>query len=287
MGQLQFLSSGTLTTLQDTGRAGLAYYAIPRCGPLDTFSAALANLLLRNHRTAPVIETTLIPPQIEFHASASIAITGALRQWSVNHKPIQMCQVVSLEAGDILTGAAKSQGLRNYIAIAGRFNAESHWGSCSMDQYAQWGAQHGRPFRAGDKLTWTQPPSKPHWLRIEHRPLPTTHVDLIPGPEFSQLCSSSQITLATHTFSVDSRSNRMGARLKGPLLDLNTSHLATSVPVVPGILQWTPSGELIVILQDGQTTGGYPRIGYVPRKALNQFNQLLPGQPFHWNLLTQ
>lgn len=41
-----------------------------------------------------------------------------------------------------------------------------------------------------------------------------------------------------------------------------------------------PSGQCIVVLQDGQATGGYPRIAYLPSPTLRRFNQLRVHEPF-------
>lgn len=77
----------------------------------------------------------------------------------------------------------------------------------------------------------------------------------------------------------------MGARLGGIKLKLSETHLKHSVPVLPGIIQLPPIGHPVVLLQDGQTTGGYPRIGYIPAEHLSTFNQLMIEQPFKFKLL--
>jgi allophanate hydrolase subunit 2 len=38
---------------------------------------------------------------------------------------------------------------------------------------------------------------------------------------------------------------------------------------LPGTVQLTPSGKLIVLMKDGQTTGGYPRILQLSDKSIS------------------
>jgi allophanate hydrolase subunit 2 len=44
-------------------------------------------------------------------------------------------------------------------------------------------------------------------------------------------------------------------------------------PVLPGTVQWTPSGQLIVLMREGQTTGGYPRILQLTEGSINVLAQ--------------
>ena len=62
----------------------------------------------------------------------------------------------------------------------------------------------------------------------------------------------------------------MGVRLEHKN-DLGHSHSLPSLGVSPGSIQLPPSGEPIVLLNDGQTTGGYPLLGTVIEADLRQF----------------
>jgi len=57
----------------------------------------------------------------------------------------------------------------------------------------------------------------------------------------------------------------------------HTFSLLTS-PVVPGVVQLTPDGQLIVLMRDAQTTGGYPRILVVTETGMNQLAQMGGGK---------
>jgi allophanate hydrolase subunit 2 len=57
------------------------------------------------------------------------------------------------------------------------------------------------------------------------------------------------------------------------LLVNNLKPIITSI-VMPGTVQLTPAGSLIILMKDCQTTGGYPRILQVEEKSINSLAQL-------------
>ena len=65
--------------------------------------------------------------------------------------------------------------------------------------------------------------------------------------------------------------NRMAYFLKEPLLNKLTDVITSAV--LPGTVQLTPSGKLIVLMSDAQTTGGYPRILQVTAKSMSMLGQ--------------
>lgn len=279
---LTVLSPGLQTLLQDQGRCGLAFYAIPRSGPLDPQSADLANALLCNPPSAAVIECHFVPPTLRFESPASICLAGADMQWTVDDRPAKSLAVLSLEAGSVLSGSPAGDACRGYVAIAGAIQTERTFGSAACYPLAAFGGNGGRPFAAGDVVRW-QPPSEPVVeLEFAQRMAAAADncIELLPGPEFDWLTPESQAALLAGSFSITPDSNRMGARLAGPKLSTAKHALADSVPLLAGMVQLPPSGQCIVVLQDGQTTGGYPRIGYLAERELCRFNQIPLGREF-------
>ena len=74
----------------------------------------------------------------------------------------------------------------------------------------------------------------------------------------------------------------MGVRVDGKPLSDSILPLKNSVPVLPGFIQLPPNGLPIIVLQDGQTTGGYPRIAYIQAQHLSLFNQIPLGGLFQF-----
>ena len=87
-----------------------------------------------------------------------------------------------------------------------------------------------------------------------------------PAPEFSRLPQHLVAALFSHAFSVSKLANRMGVQLEQRLAN-DLSPIITS-PVMPGTVQLTTGGRLIVLLADCQITGGYPRILQLDASAL-------------------
>lgn len=68
-----------------------------------------------------------------------------------------------------------------------------------------------------------------------------------------------QAELLSKPFTISIHSNRSGMRLAERVTGI--PDLAQSEPCTPGVIQCTPSGEIIVVGPDGPTIGGYRRIG--------------------------
>ena len=59
-----------------------------------------------------------------------------------------------------------------------------------------------------------------------------------------------------------------------------------SSAVMPGTVQLTPSGQMIILHRDCQTTGGYPRILQLDEKSLNNLAQLRIGDKIKFEIVT-
>ena len=59
-----------------------------------------------------------------------------------------------------------------------------------------------------------------------------------------------------------------------------------SSAVLPGTVQLTPSGQVIILTKDGQVTGGYPRILVLSDESLSQLGQRIKGQKIRFNILS-
>lgn len=275
---------GLLTTVQDAGRTGVAFYGLPRCGWMDPDAARLANLLVGNPETAPLLECNLVPPRLRVLDDCWLAVTGADMGWKLDHTVFQRNRAQPVAAGTELGGSAATDGARGYLAIAGTLRCERVHGSASTDLASGTGGIEGRPLAAGDTLVVEAAMAADSAISA---PAVTSYADISHircrrGPEWNALAPQTRHAFPDAMFSVSTDSNRMGARLGGPRLVAASETSMASVPVIPGTVQLTPSGRLIVILQDGQSTGGYPRVAIIPEEELGRFNQLRPGQEFRF-----
>jgi allophanate hydrolase subunit 2 len=102
-------------------------------------------------------------------------------------------------------------------------------------------------------------------------------VRAVPGPQ-EEMFSAAELDVFFHsTFTVDVASDRIGARLDGVRLAGRRSGFVSD-GMVPGCVQVSPDGRPTVMLADGPTTGGYPKIASVVSADLPGLAQLVPGQ---------
>ena len=271
MPSCKIIKPGLYTSLQDKGRVGMAYYAIPPSGVMDSRSADLANSLVGNPNGHPVIECCLKGPSIQFQDNTTIAITGSQMGWKIDGELIPMNTAVEIKANSMLSSSFRTKYLYAFIAIRGEIETTYSYNSCSVYPPAKLGHQEGHSFQAGDILKWDNTNSLAESLTKQR--IFSSDILITKGPEFHFLAEESMKILTSTNWAKSVDSNRMGARLTGPKLT-SKNILKDSVPVLPGHIQLPPSGQPIVVLQDGQTTGGYPRIGFIDSNSLDDFNQV-------------
>src|SRR5471032_219884 len=101
-------------------------------------------------------------------------------------------------------------------------------------------------------------------------------LEVIVGAQIGQFSGQSLFDAFNTEWALDSRADRMGMRLLGtPLQYQGPSLISEGIPL--GAIQVPPDGQPIVLLNDRQTIGGYPRLGALTPLALARLAQCLPG----------
>ena len=83
------------------------------------------------------------------------------------------------------------------------------------------------------------------------------------GSEWHWMTSEAQEAFQSSWFQVTIDADRMGYKLAGPELEMNTTEQLVSSAVSFGTVQLLPNGQLIILMADHQTTGGYPRVAHI------------------------
>ena len=109
---------------------------------------------------------------------------------------------------------------------------------------------------------------------------------MIAGAEFDELTAISERTFLREGFKVTNESNRMGFRLSGMPISLLDTNRMVSAAVTFGTIQLLPDGQMIVLMADHQTAGGYPRIANVISADLPLLAQLGPGDGVGFRLVS-
>ncbi|OWG11240.1 hypothetical protein B4U21_05655, partial [Klebsiella pneumoniae] len=104
----------------------------------------------------------------------------------------------------------------------------------------------------------------------------------LPGPEYHEFDSVSQESFWRSPWKLSPQSNRMGYRLQGQPLRRTTDREMLSHGLLPGVVQVPHNGQPIVLMNDAQTTGGYPRIACIIEADMYQLAQIPLGQPIHF-----
>ena len=285
MGEIEVLQPGLFSTIQDLGRFGFREYGVPLSGSMDSYASRLANLILHNSPGDPVLEITQIGPKLKFLAPANIVITGAEFSAGVGNRKVKNNRIQNVLAGEVLTFGERKSGSRAYLAIKGGFQCEEILGSCSWYDGL---TTHCR-LEKGIRLRFIScskiEPIGTSVVAFRENYLFDTSVPVFPGPEFTKLPQEFQKQLCEKTFSIDPMSNRMAIQLKEDIG--NDLDPIITGPVIPGTVQLTPSGKLIVLMRDCQTTGGYPRVLQVSEKGLNILAQKITGDNLEFELLNE
>jgi antagonist of KipI len=258
---IEVLSAGAWTTVQDRGRQGYERFGISPGGPADWFSAAAANLMVGNRPDAALIECTVKGPTLRFRRAALVALAGGQSDGVENWRAVPVAAGAELSIGRI------NPGLRTYIAVRGGVSVPRVLGSRALSQLGRFGGGFGRPLQAGDEL----PIGRDRPFHESGRTWPAAHrlplngpweVRVLAGPHRDALADQDVDRFLNTAFRVTPKADRMGIRLEAPGLRLHTEEILTTA-VTQGAIQVTPSGELIVLLAEHQTTGGYPVIATV------------------------
>ncbi|MBK8503195.1 MAG: hypothetical protein IPL46_13840 [Saprospiraceae bacterium] len=107
---------------------------------------------------------------------------------------------------------------------------------------------------------------------------------VIPGPEYDLLPTTVQDDFFGRSHGISSQSNRMGYRLEGKLNGYEPLPELISSGVIPGTIQVTRSGQMVVLMADANTTGGYHRIAVVVKEDLDILAQSKPGEEIRFLL---
>jgi antagonist of KipI len=107
------------------------------------------------------------------------------------------------------------------------------------------------------------------------------------GNEWDKLTPTSRYNFEENNFLIHPSSDRMGYRLKGAALELTEKTELVSSAVCFGTLQLLPGSELVLLMADHQTTGGYPRLGHVISAHLPKLAQLRPSDTIQFHVVDQ
>jgi KipI family sensor histidine kinase inhibitor len=275
---------GLLTSVQDGGRSGHRRLGVSGAGPLDGPAHAAANRAAGNAPEAAALECTVSGPALEFLAPLRFAVAGAdlgpvLERADLGAWPVPLGASVLARPGNVLRFAGRRSGCRAYVAFQGGIDVPKVLGSRATDLQSGFGGLAGRALRAGDELAVARATGSAVSAESAAAPHATSvTVRVVLGPQADHFDASTIARFLASGFRLGATSDRVGCRLEGEPLRHQRPAEILSDGMLPGSIQVPPDGQPIVMLHDGPTTGGYPKIATVITADLPLLAQLVPGE---------
>jgi len=291
MKDIEFISSGVLTTIQDLGRRRWRNMGVPLSGAADPESAALANALLGKNINSPVLESTFLGPKFKLHASQDIILVGAFMELKIDGISVPHKTVITADSGSIIEIGKAIHGCRSYLAFRDNIIGTDFLGSVSTYLPSKLGGLEGRMIEKGDFISLEKSDYREDYqeaIKTDEQ-ASYSHTWLIrvtEGPEYDLLSASSKDAIEDSEYIVDNNSNRIGIRLNGSPLEIDEHGDMISSPMFPGTIQCPANGQPIVLGPDAQTLGGYPRIFQVSKVDRSLIGQLRPSDQLRFKKIS-
>ena len=281
MNSFEIIRAGINTTFQDEGRNNLYHIGIPFSGAMDKRNYTLANSLLGNKISNPVIEFAYQGPLMKYKGEkVSFVITG-----DVIFKLIKKESVVEgncyenyiIEDGDQIDIVSTNRSVYGYMAISGEFDLKFQWGSCSTNTKANIGSNNGKKLQDKQKIKIININLNYVKKKLNYTNTKIERIRVIKGTNFDYFSNAGKKIFFDKEFIVSKLSDRMGMRLEGPKIENIVDTNIRSEGLIKGAIQIPADGNPIIMLSDHGTIGGYPKIGVVISADYEKLVQLPPG----------
>ena len=273
--------AGINTTFQDKGRSNLHHIGIPLSGAMDSRNYLIANSLLENDLSLPVIEFAYQGPLFKYHGeNINIAITGdVLFKIKRDMEEIQgSCNKSYLiKNGDEIDILSTNKSVYGYFAISGKFDLEYQWGSCSTNTKAKLGSNNGEKISDGQKIIISKINSLKSTKELDYINTKIEKIRVIKGTNYDYFSKEGINTFFNKSFTISKLSDRMGMRLEGHKIENIVNTNIKSEGLIKGVVQIPADGNPIIMLSDHGTIGGYPKIGVVISADYDKLVQLTSG----------
>jgi len=171
-----------------------------------------------------------------------------------------------VKVGDVLIFDKAKYGCRCYLAVKNGFKTCLKLNSYSYFKEITSNSQlyKGQILRIGKQFSVAN--NTYAHLKIDYKHFNTDVLNVFKGPEFNLLSKKQQDFIFNSIFKI-TKNSRMGYQFKTDSNLMNKIEIITS-SVMPGTVQLTQSGKLIALMNDCQTTGGYPRVLQLTDEAI-------------------
>jgi len=274
---------GILSLIQDAGRYGAFNLGLTNGGPADSLAFYWANRLCGNPLNTTAVEISLGGLQLIAQVDCVIAVTGAPMPLTLNGQPKALWKNIFVKAGDTISIGFSTQGVRCYLAVVGGFDIKPTFSSTSTVCRESVGGINGGKLIKNDVLPCQAALKPEHKLKKmmlpeDEQPRYSNEVVLHTVLSYQhQYFSNIEKRLFFSTeYTVSQYWDRMGYRLQGHAINADIKGIL-SEGICYGAIQLPADGQPIVLLNDRQTIGGYPKIGSVISQDCAKLSQLRQG----------
>lgn len=287
---IEIVRAAPHTVVQDLGFPSGVAFGLPPGGAMDPYRLRLANLAVGNPASDAGLEWALGPLALRFGDTRWVSGFGQT-ELRLNGNRIGNSAQVHVPAGGVIEMVPGQRPLFSYFAIEGGLAVPSVLGSRATYLPGGFGGFEGRRLKPGDRLPLG--PAKNAIRGLANRPeilapleQPVEIVARVTrGPQWDRFDTAAQEVLLAASWTVDRASDRMGYRLTGPPIAPRETATLPSEAACPGAIQVPDNGQPIVIMPDGPTVGGYPKIAVVVRSDLALVAQSPPGSVVRFRLV--
>lgn len=233
----------------------------------------LANALLGKELNAPTLEIHFPASQILFEKQTIICISGGDFFPTINGEPVPLHHPIAVNKKSILKFEKLQTGARCYLALLNEMRLEKWMNSYSTNLKAGAGGILGRSLLKNDVILFENGLNISNLLHergfivlpwkasdiVDTR----SEIEFIIGSEWHWLINDAQELFQEQWFQITNEADRMGFQLAGQVLRTKHNDQLVSSAVCFGTVQLLPNGQLIILMADHQTAGGYPRIAHV------------------------
>jgi len=299
-GTLEIISPGFQSFIQDKGRTGFQEFGIPICGSVTPHWMELGNHLIGNAANDAGIEFRVLGPTlkavdqpVKLVVCANVEIEIVSRgEAEVHTHKVSGWRSFTLNPDEEAKICALEQTVSGFIAVSGGVDVKPVMGSRSTYVRSELGGLDGGFLKPGDCVKLGGKSIKLAGEADKILPSPpigtVDRVRVVQGPQEDFFEPATLAQFFENTYTISKQSDRMGARLEGLPLHhkKDKGSQIISDGVTPGAIQVPGNGQPIVLLNDGQTVGGYPKIATVISTDLHLIANSLPGTQFRFEAVS-
>ena len=286
----EVIRPGINSTYQDLGRKHLYHLGLPFSGAMDQRNFLLSNFLVGNKRNEAVLEFAYQGPLLKVkNDNILFAITGNVN-FKIKKKTSEIIdgdcyKTYLLNKDDELDIISTNQSVYGYLAVGSGFKVEKFMGSYSTTTRAGVGGNNGNKILLNQKLYINNFKDILTNKQINFFNSKIEFIRILKGTNFDYFSENSIKKFLSEQFTVTKLTDRMGMRLKGPILDNNKETNIRSEGLIKGVIQVPADGNPIIMLSDHGTIGGYPKIGVVISADYDKLVQLPPNAKIKFKLV--